>query len=90
MMSNLAYGQLTAILTKAIKEQQTQIEELKAENDTVKAENEQLRKKLTALTDRQKAIEDMLLALSTDLPKEKRRRVIFRDSGFINLKDNNF
>ena len=75
-MSNLAYGQLTAILTKAIKEQQTQIEELKAENDTVKAENEQLREKLAALTDRQKAIEDMLLALSTDLPNEKRRRVI--------------
>ena len=29
MMSNLAYGQLTAILTKAIQEQQTIIDDLK-------------------------------------------------------------
>ena len=47
------------------------IKELKTENDLVKNENSQLKEKLTALTERQSAIEDMLLALSTNLPKEK-------------------
>ena len=47
------------------------IKELKAENDIVKSENSQLKEKIVALSDRQSAIEDMLIALSTDLPKEK-------------------
>ncbi len=58
------YGRVTAILLEAVKE-------LKVENDTVKAENEQLREKLTALADRQEAIEDMFLAISTNLSKDK-------------------
>jgi hypothetical protein len=47
------------------------IAELKIENETFKKESEQLREKLTALADRQEALEDMFLALSTDLPKER-------------------
>jgi hypothetical protein len=47
------------------------IKELKAENDVAKSENRQLKLELLALKDRQSSIEDMLLALSTDLPKEK-------------------
>jgi len=47
------------------------IKELKSENDLVKSENSQLKEKLATLTERQSAIEEMLLALSTDLPLEK-------------------
>ncbi len=61
---SMQYGPITALLVEAVKE-------LKAENETVKTENEQLREKFAALADRQNAIEDMLLALSTDLQKEK-------------------
>jgi hypothetical protein len=35
------------------------------------AENSQLKQELLAIKDRQNSIEDMLLAISTDLPKEK-------------------
>ena len=62
-------------MLNAIKEQQAQIEQLKEENDaeisTLEAENKQLRETLTAMADRQKSIEDMLLALSTASSKEK-------------------
>ena len=47
------------------------IREVKAENKAVKAENEKLRENLTALADRQEALEDMFLAISINLPKEK-------------------
>ena len=40
-------------------------------NNSVKDENKILKDKLTAFSDRQSAIEEMLLALLTDLPKEK-------------------
>jgi hypothetical protein len=61
---SLSSMDIVAVLTKVVKKQQEEVEQLKSEND-------QLRKVLTAMTDRQLAIEDMLLALSTDLPKEK-------------------
>ncbi len=41
------------------------------ENNTLKTENLQLKEKLAELTDRQSAIEDMILALSVDLSKDK-------------------
>jgi hypothetical protein len=44
--------------------QQEEIEQLKIENG-------QLKGAITTLADRQEAIENMLLVLSTDLPKEK-------------------
>jgi hypothetical protein len=62
--TGLDYGAITPVLVQAVKE-------LKAENETVKSENEQLREKLTALTDRQEALENMFLAISTTLTKEK-------------------
>ncbi len=58
-------------MLNAIKEQQAQIEQLKAEDDIVKTENEQLREKLTALADRQVALETMFLTVSTNLTNEK-------------------
>lgn len=79
------YGQVTGVLTEARKELVEQntnlinelsqisgtIRKLKNDNETVKAENEQLKEKLAALADRQVIIEEILLALSTNLPKEK-------------------
>ncbi len=51
------------------------IEVLKTENkkkiENLKAENKQLRKTLTSVLDRQSALEDMVLALSTNQTKEK-------------------
>ncbi len=74
----LAYGQLTAVTVNAIKELKTEndtikesVMTIKEENKTLKAENEHLRNALASLTDRQTALEDMFLAISTTLPKEK-------------------
>lgn len=61
---HVEYNGFVGILIEAVKE-------LKTENDVAKSENTQLRQELLALKSRQAAIEDMLLALSTDLPKEK-------------------
>ncbi len=58
------YNALLGILIEAVKE-------LKTENDTVTAKNEQLRNALTSLTDRQTALEEMFLAISTTHPNEK-------------------
>ncbi|MBT6052077.1 MAG: hypothetical protein HOG49_35180, partial [Candidatus Scalindua sp.] len=60
----LAPMDIVAVLTKVTQKQQEEIDQLKIDND-------QLRSKLTTHETRQSAIEDMLLALSTDLPKEK-------------------
>lgn len=60
----LKYNELVPMIIKAV-------QEVKEENKTLTTENGQLREKLEALTDRQVALEDMLLVLSTDLPKEK-------------------
>lgn len=54
---------IVAVLTKVVQEQQDEIDHLKAKNN-------QLSETLTTLTNRQDAIEDMLLALTTS-PKEK-------------------
>ncbi len=54
---SMQYAPITALLVEAVKE--------------LKAENDQLKNKLTAFETRQAVIEDMLLAISTDLPKEK-------------------
>jgi hypothetical protein len=61
---HMNYNGLVGVVIEAVKE-------LKAENDIVKNNNDQLRKELLALKDKQEAIEDMLLALSTNLHKEK-------------------
>ena len=61
---SLSSMDIVAVLTKVVKEQQEEIEQLK--NDNV-----QLKGTLTTLTDRQSVIEDMILAMSTDLSKEK-------------------
>ena len=53
----LKYNEFIPVLVKAVKE--------------LKAENDQLKNKLTAFETRQAAIEDMQIALSIDLPKEK-------------------
>ncbi len=53
----LKYNEFITELVKAVKE--------------IKAENDQLKNKLAAFETRQAAIEDMLLALSTDLSKDK-------------------
>jgi hypothetical protein len=66
--TGLDYGAITPILVQAVKELKS---EKDAEIATLKTENKQLRETLTAMADRQEAIEDMLLALSTSLPKEK-------------------
>ncbi len=58
-------------MLNAIKEQQAQIEQLKAENNTVKSENEQLKGKLLSMGTRLDTIETMFIAISTNLPKEK-------------------
>ena len=63
-MKSVNYAKLVGVLIEAVKE-------LKDKNDVVKSENIQLKDKLAALSDRQSAIEDMLLALTTDLSKEK-------------------
>ncbi len=75
----LKYNEFIPLLVKAVKELKTEndakIKQLRAENDKafqkLKAENEQLRNTLASLTDRQVALEDMLLAVSTTLSKEK-------------------
>ena len=61
---SLSSMDIVAVLTKVTKKQQEEIEQLKNENI-------QLKGTLTALTDRQSAIEDMILALSVDLPNDK-------------------
>jgi cell division protein FtsB len=65
----IEYQYLAGLLVEAIKEQQTQAEQLKAENDTlkddikeVKAENSHLKEKLLALGARQDAIEAIVFA----------------------------
>ena len=69
---SVKYANIVPILVEAFKE-------LKVENDVVKNENEQLREKLALLSERQSAIEDMLLALSTDLPKDKLASLIGKE-----------
>ncbi len=41
------------------------------DNEIIRTENDQLRNALASLTDRQTALEDMFLAISTTLPKDK-------------------
>ncbi len=60
----LKYNEFVPVIVKAI-------QEVKKENETLKAENEQLRNALASITDRQTALEDMFLAISTVIPKEK-------------------
>ena len=62
------YAYLVGLIVEAVKE-------IKQEKDTeiatLKTENQQLRETLTAIADRQKSIEDILLALSATPLKEK-------------------
>ncbi len=58
------YAYLVGLLVEAVKE-------LKAENDTVMTENQKLRETLTAIADRQEALENMFIAISTTLTKKK-------------------
>ncbi len=53
-----------AVLTKVVQKQQEEIEKLKTEK-------EQLMEKLAALAERQEALEEMFLAVSTNPTKEK-------------------
>lgn len=53
----MQYEPITELLAEAIKE--------------LKVENNQLKEKLAALTGRQEALEEMFLAISTGLQKEK-------------------
>ena len=71
----LNYEGIIPVLVEGVKElkakQDVRVVALETEVESLKAENEQLRNVLTAMADRQVAIEEMLLALSIDLPKEK-------------------
>ncbi len=71
----LDYNGIIPVLVEGVKElkvqQDVRVEALQTEVESLKSENEQLRKVLTTMSERQSAIEDMLLALSTELPKEK-------------------
>ncbi len=58
----MQYEPITELLAEAIKE--------------LKIENNQLKEKLVALTGRQEALEEMFLAISTGLPKEKSGKYI--------------
>ncbi len=55
---------IVAVLTKVVQKQQEEIEKLKTEK-------EQLMEKLAALAERQEALEEMFLAVSTNPTKEK-------------------
>ncbi len=60
-----------ALLIEAIKELKGENDALKQDIKEVKDENSHLREKLMALVDRQEAIEDMFLAISINLSKDK-------------------
>lgn len=62
------YQYLVGLLVEAVKELKS---EKDAEIATLKTENRQLRETFTSIADRQKSIEDMLLALSATPSKEK-------------------
>ncbi len=71
----MQYEPIMELLAEAIKE--------------LKTENNQLKEKLAALAGRQEALEEMFLAISTDLPKEKPGKYIeavgwIKDEGRIN------
>lgn len=66
------YEKICLYLTEVVKTQQTQIEWLKTENENTKSVNAQLKGKLTALADRQEALESMFLAMTTTSKGEKR------------------
>ena len=65
------YGRVTAILLEAVKELKAENDTVKNDNAALKAENKQLKDTLTVLAARQETFEDMFLAISTNLPKEK-------------------
>ncbi len=67
----LKYNRFIPVLVKAMKELNAANDSVKKDNAVMKIENNQLRKELLAIKERQSAIENMLLALSIDLPKEK-------------------
>ncbi|MCP4270050.1 MAG: tail fiber domain-containing protein [Candidatus Brocadiaceae bacterium] len=60
----LKYNEFVPLIVKAI-------QEVKRENETLRFENEQLRNALASITDRQAALEDMFIAISTALPEDK-------------------
>lgn len=79
-IKGLDYISFVPLLTKAIQEQQTQIEDLKASNETLKATNE-------ALMDRLARIE----ALLTDAPNESRtERIVVTDAKLAQNAPNPF
>ncbi len=53
------------------KELKAENEQLKSDNENAKVENKELKETLTTMADRQKSIEDMLLALAATPSKEK-------------------
>ena len=61
---SMQYAPITALLVEAIKE-------LKAKNDTTISENKLLKESLIALSNRQKALENMFLAIPSNLTKER-------------------
>jgi len=67
---SMQYASITALLVEAVKELKAENEAVRKDNIALKTENRQLRQELLTIKDRQDAIEDMLLALSIDLPKE--------------------
>lgn len=70
-IKSVAYDKLVGVLIEAVKELKSDNDTIKEDNVSLKAKNSQLKKELLAIKDRQSVIEQMLLALSIDLPKEK-------------------
>ena len=68
---SVEYQYLVALLIEAVKDLKNENDVVKKDSTILKSENEQLRQELLAIKDRQSAIEDMLFALSTELPKDK-------------------
>ncbi len=65
------YKKIAMFVLEVVKEQQNKLRSLEDELQTLKTENRQLKESLLALTERQEALDEMFLALSTTLQNEK-------------------